>query len=107
EGLDHLRKPLHQPGRGHPVVRRPLGQAEAAAKEIEEAGVSELYPAPLLVEVRKSEEEVGHGPLLAPEQSGEPFSEIACVRHASRFAEGSDNQPSPTIFRWSTALNAI
>jgi len=66
-----------------------LGEPELPVEEVEEAGISQLRPAPAPIEVRESNEEIGHGAVLAAEEIGESSGENACVRHPARFPRRS------------------
>src|SRR6202022_3134243 len=85
ERLDDLRKPLHELRGSLPVMCGALGEPELPVEEVEEAGISELRPAPAPVEVRESNEEIGHDAVLAAEEIDEPPCENACVCHPARF----------------------
>src|SRR5712664_4606798 len=104
KGLDDLRESLYQLRSSLPVVRRALGHAELAVEEVEQARVPELQPPPALVEIRQSDQELRHGPLLAVEEVSEPFGQNACMCHGASVAPRSDTAGSEAQLALAQAL---
>ena len=82
ERLDDLGDAPDELGGDLPVVGSALREPELTVEEHEQAGVAELDPEPVPVEVGESEKEIGHGAVLAGEQVGEASGECACGVHA-------------------------
>jgi hypothetical protein len=81
EGLDDLRVPPEQLGRGLPVERRPVGEPELAGEEVEEGGVPQLDPAALAIERGEGDEEVRESVVLAAQEVGKVRGGFARGRH--------------------------
>jgi len=60
---------------------------------VEDAGVAELSPEPLPVEVGQRHQEVGHGALFEAEEISETSGRFACLVHARMFSR--EFRPSP------------
>jgi len=83
--LGDLRVALDQLGGGLPVEGGALREPQLPVQEIEEAGVAELDPPSLPVEVGEGDEEVGQGAVFAAEELGEALREISLEPVKSEF----------------------
>jgi len=86
ERLDHLGEPLDEVG-------RPRRKTQVPLQVLEDAGVAELHPEPLPVEVGQRLQEVGHGAAFAVKKIGETSGRFACLVHARMLSR--DFRPSP------------
>jgi hypothetical protein len=94
ERLDEVRVLLDERRGRHPVVGRPLRQAELAGEEVEERAVAEVDPPALAIKRRERDEELREGVVLAEEEVGEAdgvFARGVHERSVSRVSERSWN----------------
>jgi hypothetical protein len=98
ERCRHLGELLDEPCRHLSIVRRSLRQFQIPVQVVEDAGMAQLHPEPLPVEVGERHQEVGHGALLAAEEIGETSGRFACLVHARsisrdfRLSPGAQNR---------------
>jgi hypothetical protein len=88
---------LDELGRGLPVLGGSRGYLQLPAEEGEKALVPERLPEAPAIEVRESDEKVGHRGVLAAEEVGEARSEFACSVHARIVSCDFDSSPDARI----------
>jgi len=93
ERLDHLGEPLDEVGRDLPVVGRPRRKTQVPVQVVEDAGVAELHPEPLPIELGQRHQKVSHRALFTAEEINEASGRFACLVHARMFS--CDFAPSP------------
>ena len=79
--LDHLGELLDEVRRHLPVVGRPRRRTQVPVQVVEDAGVAELHPEPLPVELGQRHQEIGHGDLFEAEEISETSGRWNKSRH--------------------------